>query len=129
MPSNKKLGNDFEQEVCKKLADRGFWVHNFANRANGQPADIIAAKADCIYLIDAKVCSNGSFQTSRIEENQVLSMKRWFQTGNKAVVFYFKLSSGEAVPLILECEEQLDALLRRKALREEQIKALGGRVG
>ena len=128
MKSNKKLGNDFEQEVCAQLAKQGFWVHNFANRTNGQPADIIAAKADCIYLIDAKVCSNGSFQTSRIEENQVIAMKRWFQTGNKAVIFYFKLSNGEAVPLILENEEQLDALLQKKVLREEQLRKLGGRV-
>ena len=41
---NKKLGNDFEQELCQILADAGYWVHNFANRKNGQPADIIAVK-------------------------------------------------------------------------------------
>ena len=82
----------------------------------------------CITL-PTKVCSNGSFQTSRIEENQVLAMKRWFQTGNKAVIFYFKLSNGEAVPLILGNEEQLDALLQKKTLREEQLRKLGGRVG
>lgn len=51
MKSNKKLGSDFEQEVCQELAKEGYWVHNFANRKNGQPADIIAAKRDCILLI------------------------------------------------------------------------------
>ena len=39
MKSNKKLGSDFEQEVCQELAKEGYWVHNFANRKNGQPAD------------------------------------------------------------------------------------------
>ena len=29
---NKKLGNDFEQELCEIFADAGYWVHNFANR-------------------------------------------------------------------------------------------------
>ena len=25
---NKKLGNDFEQELCQILADAGYWTHN-----------------------------------------------------------------------------------------------------
>ena len=54
---NKKLGNDFEQELCEILADAGYWVHNFANRKNGQPADIIAVRSGGAYLIDAKVCT------------------------------------------------------------------------
>ena len=41
---NKKIGNDFEKELCEILADAGCCVHNFANRKNGHPADKIAAK-------------------------------------------------------------------------------------
>ena len=44
MVSNKKLGNDFEQEFCNILSSKGYWVHNFANRKNGHPADVIAVK-------------------------------------------------------------------------------------
>jgi len=124
MRSNKKLGNDFEQEVCRMLAQEGFWVHNFANRKNGQPMDIIAAKRDCIYLIDAKVCSKGVFQTSRIEENQVLSMRRWFLTGNHTAMLWLKLPDGTVGVIVLNNEKELDELLERKTLNEAQIRQI-----
>ena len=79
---NKKLGNDFEQELCQILADAGYWVHNFANRKNGQPADIIAVKNCGAYLIDAKVCTLGIFTFRRIEENQRYAMDAWILSGN-----------------------------------------------
>ena len=104
-------------------------MHNFANRKNGQPADIIAAKRDCILLIDAKVCSDGVFKTSRIEENQVLSMKRWFQTGNTMAMFWLKLPDGTISVIILNSEKELDELLEQKTLNEAQIRQLGfGRI-
>ena len=87
---NKKLGNDFEQELCEILADSGYWVHNFANRKNGQPADIIAVKNGGAYLIDAKVCSYEVFQFKRIEENQHLAMDMWIECGNVSPQFALK---------------------------------------
>lgn len=87
--SNKKIGNDYEQQLCKELADAGFWVHNFANRQNGQPADIIAVKNGASYLIDAKVCGDGKFRISRIEDNQHLAMKKWRKCGNGSGYFAF----------------------------------------
>ena len=87
---NKKLGNDFEQELCEILADSGYWVHNFANRKNGQPADIIAVKNGGAYLIDAKVCSYEVFPFKRIEENQHLSMDMWIECGNIEPYFALK---------------------------------------
>lgn len=125
MKSNKKLGNDFEQEVCKTLALNGYWVHNFANRTNGQPADIIAVKDGVACLIDAKVCSNGVFQTSRIEENQVLSMKRWFACGNRAVMFWLQLPDKTVSCIMLENEKALDELLQIKILSETMIRVMG----
>ena len=86
----KKLGNDFEQELCGILADAGFWVHNFANRKNGQPADIIAARNLCAYLIDAKVCTYEVFNFSRIEENQRNAMDMWIECGNRTPYFALK---------------------------------------
>ena len=125
MKSNKKTGTDFEQEVCRILALRGYWVHNFANRKNGQPADIIAIKDGVACLIDAKVCSSGTFKTSRIEENQILSMKRWFACGNRAVMFWLQLPDKTISCIMLENEQELDALLQRKTLREDMIRAMG----
>ena len=87
---NKKIGNDFEQELCEILADVGYWVHNFANRKNGQPADIIAVKDGGAYLIDAKVCSYEVFPFKRIEENQSLAMKYWIECGNLTPQFALK---------------------------------------
>ena len=88
--NNKKLGNDFEQELCEILADHGFWAHNFANRKNGQPADIIAVKNGKAYLIDAKVCMYEVFPFRRIEENQHLSMDMWIECGNTTPYFALK---------------------------------------
>ena len=87
---NKKLGNNFEQELCEILADAGYWVHNFANRKNGQPADIIAVKDGGAYLIDAKVCSYEVFPFRRIEDNQHLAMDMWIECGNIEPYFALK---------------------------------------
>ena len=88
--TNKKLGNDFEADLCEMLFKEGFWVHNFTQNQAGQPADIIAVKNGYAYLIDAKVCSDNKFPLSRIEENQHLSMKLWNKCGNGHGWFAFK---------------------------------------
>ena len=80
--TNKKIGNDFESDFCEILFENGFWTHNLAQNASGQPADVIAARNGKTYLIDCKVCSNRGFALSRMEENQDLSMELWKDTGN-----------------------------------------------
>ena len=80
--SNKKLGNQFETEFCEILAEEGFWTHNMAQNAAGQPADVIAVKEGKAYLIDCKVCTRDRFAFDRIEENQSLSMELWRECGN-----------------------------------------------
>ena len=96
--NNKKLGNDFEQELCEILADAGYWTHNFANRKNGQPADIIAVRSGGAYLIDAKVCTYEVFPFKRIEENQRLSMDMWIECGN--IEPYFALKARNEVYMV-----------------------------
>ena len=95
--TNKKLGNDFEQELCEKLSEYGFWVHNMAMNKSGQPADIIAVRNKQAYLIDAKVISSprGGFALSRVEENQDLAMDLWNERGNGQGWFAFKLPTEE----------------------------------
>lgn len=80
--SNKKTGNSFESEFCDRLFQKGYWVHNMAQNASGQPADVIAVKNGLAHLIDCKVCSNNKFPFSRVEENQDLSMTLWEKCGN-----------------------------------------------
>ena len=52
MATNRKIGNTFETEFCELLFQRGFWCHNMAQNAAGQPADVIAVKNKTAYLID-----------------------------------------------------------------------------
>ena len=80
--NNKKMGNRFEAELCELLAAEGFWAHNMAQNAAGQPADVIAVKNTEAYLIDCKVCSQGKFPFSRIEDNQETAMELWKDCGN-----------------------------------------------
>ena len=92
--SNKKIGNEFENELADLLAERGYWVHPLFQSKSGQPADIIAVKNKRAFLIDAKVCSDNNFKLSRIEENQDLAMKRWFECGSGVGWFALKVDSG-----------------------------------
>ena len=92
--TNKKLGNDFESEFCQMLAAQGFWVHNMAQKAAGQPADVIAVKNKKAILIDCKICSRKGFVLSRMEENQDLSMSLWKDCGNGEGWFAVKTCEG-----------------------------------
>ena len=113
MVSNKKLGNDFEQEFCKILSGKGYWVHNFANRKNGQPADVIAVKDGTALLLDCKVCSNGVFDTRRIELNQHLAMRKWERCGNGTAWFALKIDDEIYMLTYSILEKQKRAVSKR----------------
>ena len=105
--SNKKLGNDFEQELCEKLSGYGFWVHLLNANKAGQPADIIAVKNKTAYLIDAKVCSSRGFALSRMEENQDLAMELWKECGNGQGWFALKAPTNETYMIPHICIQAL----------------------
>ena len=92
--NNKKMGNNFEEELCGILYNHGFWVHCMASKKSGQPADIIAVRNCKAYLIDAKVCSDNTFTLSRVEENQDLAMDLWRTSGNGIGWFALKTNYG-----------------------------------
>lgn len=96
--SNKKIGNGFEAEFCDLLFQHGYWVHNLAQNAAGQPADVIAVKNGTPFLIDCKVCSGKVFRLSRIEDNQRMSMKLWDDSGNGTG--WFAVKFGENIYMI-----------------------------
>lgn len=90
--TNKKMGNDFEQELCEILSGYGYWTHNLAMNKSGQPADVIAVRNKVAYLIDAKVVSTKKgFALSRVEDNQDLAMDMWNDKGNGQGWFAFKV--------------------------------------
>ena len=92
--SNKANGNAFEREFCKILADHGFWAHNMAQNQQGQPADVIAIKGDITLLADCKVVSGDSFSLSRMEDNQISSMRLWMQRCHTIPQFAIRLPNG-----------------------------------
>lgn len=116
--SNKKIGNDFEKKFCEILSEHGFWVHNFAQNQDGQPADVIAVKNNTPYLIDCKVCEKGIFQLSRIEENQMLSMQYWLATKNIEVWFALKVNDEI---LMIPYRRLLYAKERQSILNTDEI--------
>ncbi len=83
MISNKKLGTEWEQKVCKYLASNGYWVHFIAPDARGaQPFDVIAVKDGESFAIDCKTCVANTFNISRLEDNQIMAFNRWLECGN-----------------------------------------------
>lgn len=71
MYSQKKLGNATEREFATHMFNRGWWVHIFADKINGQPFDIVMSKDNTVWFLDAKhVQDKDYFLHSRIEENQ-----------------------------------------------------------
>ena len=88
---NRTTGGRFEQELSHLLAEHGFWVHVMQQNKAGQPADIIAVKGKFHTLIDCKVCEKGFFSFDRIEENQRMAMKTFFNKGGELCYFALKL--------------------------------------
>ena len=125
--NNKTIGNNFEQELCEKLSEYGFWTHNLAMNKAGQPADIIAVKDKKAYLIDAKVCSNRGFALSRVEENQDLAMTLWNERGNGQGWFALQVPTGEIYMIPHFC---IKAYMGRQAsLSFSEIHELGKSLG
>lgn len=125
--SNRKDGTDFERELCEKLRNYGFWVYHCPQSADGQPADIIAAR-DCeTYLIDAKVCKSDTFTLSRVEENQRLAMRYFYDCGNR--VGWFALRTSEDIYMIPL--DYLESLIHNgeTKLSFELIQHFGRRLG
>nr|DAO60887.1 MAG TPA: hypothetical protein [Herelleviridae sp.] len=120
--SNKKVGNDFEREFCEILSEYGFWVHNFAQNKDGQPADVIAVKNDTPYLIDCKVCEKDIFKLSRVEENQILAMQHWLDTRNREA--WFALNVKDDV-LMITYHQMMYAKERQSVLNIGEIYTRG----
>lgn len=96
--SNKALGTSYEERFAVALWEQGFWVHLLKQTEAGQPADVIACRGGKTFLIDCKVCSDGTFPLSRIEENQELAMKAFMDAGNEEPWFALEVD-GETYML------------------------------
>ena len=124
---NKTLGNNFEQELCEKLSEYGFWTHNLAMNKAGQPADIIAVKNKIAYLIDAKVCSDKGFALSRVEDNQELAMTLWEERGNGQGWFAIKIPTDAIYMIPHVCIQAYKS--KQSSLSFSEIFELGKPLG
>lgn len=81
--NNKKLGSNFERQMCELYAQNGYWVHFISPDARGsQPFDIIAVKNGRVIVFDCKTCKDHIFRLSRLEDNQVMAFEKWIACGN-----------------------------------------------
>lgn len=81
--NNKQIGTEFEQEFCKRMSAKGFWVHFLVPDARGaQPFDVIAAKKGKTLVFDCKTCKANTFNISRLEDNQISAFDLWLKCGN-----------------------------------------------
>lgn len=91
--NNKKLGTEFEKEVCNLLAEQGCWVHFLSPDVRGaQPFDVIAVKNGLSVAIDCKTLHDDAryFPISRLEDNQILAFEKWMQCGNGTPLVFVK---------------------------------------
>ena len=121
--NNRKTGTSFEQQLCISLSGYGFWAHNLAQKSQGQPFDVIAARNGKSYPIDCKVCEKNIFRLDRIEENQYSAMRLWTQTGNGEGWFALLLTNGEIWFLSLADMESF--MLNRKSIYLPDIRQYG----
>lgn len=122
MATNKKLGNTFETEFCEILGKHGYWVHNMAQNAAGQPADVIAVRDRIAFLIDCKVCSKNRFPFSRVEENQHFAMEFWSMCGNGEGWFALKV---EDEIFMIPHYSIVELLYRQSSLNLTEIREYG----
>jgi len=121
--SNKKEGDDFENEFRVLAGNYGFWAHRMNVNKNGQPADIILCKNNIPVLVDCKDCENKVFKLSRIEDNQEYAMTKWIQLGNKCALFALKINNEIWVisfPMLMKLKQ-----LGYKQLNYTQINEVG----
>ena len=97
--NNKRLGTEFEREVCDILNRDGWWVHFISPDARGaQPFDIIACRdARCI-VADCKTSKDHIFRINRLEWNQILAFDKWIECGNKCPILIVKF--GDCIKFV-----------------------------
>lgn len=89
--NNKVRGTQFEKEICKILADHGYWVHFMSPDNRGaQPFDIIAVRHGFALAADCKTCKANIFSISRLEDNQRTAFDKWLADGNTDPVLFVK---------------------------------------
>lgn len=97
--SNRQKGNELERIVADIFSKKGYWVHNFNLGRAGQPVDLIVVKNCEAKIIEVKDCSKGYFEPYRIEDNQYLSIGKWWSC-NRNKNAYFAMRFNEQIYIV-----------------------------
>lgn len=105
--NNKRLGMEFEREVCESLRQKGYWVHFIAPDNRGaQPFDIVAVKEGVAFAIDCKTSAKPIFPIKRLEDNQILAFEKWMACGNTTPIIYVKYQGRTIMVPYTELKEK-----------------------
>lgn len=72
-----------------------------------------------------KCAVTGKFRTSRIEENQVLSMKKWFSCGNTTAMLWISMPDDMQYLLPIMDADHLDRILQKSILTADDLRQMG----
>ena len=78
--TSQENGKKFETKLCEYLSKKGWYVVYMEKGVTGsQPCDIVAIRNNLPLMIECKnlTAKNGLFPISRIEQNQLLSYKKF----------------------------------------------------
>lgn len=129
MSNNKVCGTKFENILCNKLHDGGFWVRLMYPAPNGsQPFDVIAInRKGELFCIECKDCKNDVFDLRRIELNQIVSFDLLYSNYNcRNLYFAFNTSDG---CIIVEAKKIIDYEREgKKSLKIDGLLKMGTKV-
>lgn len=114
--NNKRIGSEFEREMCGILAERGYWVHFISpNNAGMQPFDLIFAKNGIAFAADCKTSEDGKIRLGRLEDNQRLAFEKWLACGNSMPIIFVK--NGKSVYRVW-----YDVLKKKRSIDLREVK-------
>ena len=93
--NNKRIGMQFEQEMCRILSEKGYWVHFISPDNRGaQPFDLIFAKDGLAFAADCKTSKDMYIRWNRLEDNQILAFEKWMSCGNGDPFIFVKCNNS-----------------------------------
>ena len=95
--TSQENGKNFEKNLCEYLSKKGWYVVYMEKGITGsQPCDIIAIRNNLLLMIECKnlVAKNGVFNLSRIEQNQLLSYKKFKSCHNSNFILAINWNGG-----------------------------------
>ena len=112
--NNKRLGTEFEREMCEILREDGYWVHFMSpDNTGAQPFDIIAVKNGYAIASDCKTSESPIFRMNRLEWNQVSAFDYWIKCNNGNPVIWVKYKGDIYLVMYLQLKMLGKVDLRR----------------